>query len=194
VEYTREAFRGDAGVLDGVELIGDAPVAEMLWARPAVNVLGIDCPAVVGSTSSIQPEASARVSLRVPSGIDAGAAQDALVAHLEAAAPWGVRVEIEREATGAPFSAPTDGPGFASMVESLESAYGRGTTTQGNGGSIPLCNVLAEALGAEIVLMGVEEPRCMIHAPNESVDPSEIERIALAEVEFFERYARAVRA
>ena len=58
-------------------------------------------------------------------------------------------------------------------------------TTEGQGGSIPLCNVLAETYpDAEIMLLGVEEPRCLIHAPNESVDPSEIEHIALAEALF----------
>ncbi len=40
-----------------------------------------------------------------------------------------------------------------------------------------------------MMLLGVEEPRCLIHAPNESVDPSEIEHIALAEALFLERYA-----
>ena len=40
----------------------------------------------------------------------------------------------------------------------------------------------------------VEEPKCLIHAPNESVDPSEIEHIALAEALFLERYARAPEA
>ena len=34
------------------------------------------------------------------------------------------------------------------------------------------------------LLFGVEEPRCLIHAPNESVDPSEIEHMALAEALF----------
>ncbi len=49
-------------------------------------------------------------------------------------------------------------------------------------GSIPLCNVLADAYpDAEIMLLGVEEPRCLIHAPIESVDPSEIEHLALSE-------------
>jgi acetylornithine deacetylase/succinyl-diaminopimelate desuccinylase-like protein len=63
-------------------------------------------------------------------------------------------------------------------------------TTQGQGGSIPLCNVLAETYpAAEIFLMGVEEPRCLIHAPNESVDPSEIEHLALATALFLERLA-----
>jgi cysteinylglycine-S-conjugate dipeptidase len=41
------------------------------------------------------------------------------------------------------------------------------------------------------MLMGVEEPRCLIHAANESVDPSEIENMALAEALFLRRYADA---
>lgn len=41
--------------------------------------------------------------------------------------------------------------------------------------------------------MGVEEPRCLIHAPNESVDPPEIEYLALAEALFLEKYAEAKR-
>ena len=43
----------------------------------------------------------------------------------------------------------------------------------------------------EITLLGVEEPKCLIHAPNESVDPSEIENTALAEALFLQRYAGA---
>jgi hypothetical protein len=46
---------------------------------------------------------------------------------------------------------------------------------------------------AEIFLMGVEEPKCLIHAPNESVDPSEIEHLALAEALFLEKYAETKR-
>ena len=44
---------------------------------------------------------------------------------------------------------------------------------------------------AEIFLMGVEEPKCQIHAPNESVDPSEIENMAVTEALFLQRYADA---
>lgn len=62
------------------------------------------------------------------------------------------------------------------------------------GGSIPLCNVLADAFpAAEIVLMGVEEPQCLIHAPNESVDPTEIQHMAHVEALFLHAYARAFR-
>jgi hypothetical protein len=65
-------------------------------------------------------------------------------------------------------------------------------TTLGQGGSIPLCNVLADTYpAAEIILMGVGEPNALIHAPNESVDPTEIASMALAEAIFFQRYAAA---
>ena len=48
---------------------------------------------------------------------------------------------------------------------------------------------ILERPDAEIFLMGVEEPKCLIHAPNESVDPSEIEHLALAEALFLLNYA-----
>jgi acetylornithine deacetylase/succinyl-diaminopimelate desuccinylase-like protein len=74
----------------------------------------------------------------------------------------------------------------------MQEAYGHEQTTEGQGGSIPLCNVFAETYpDAEIMLMGVEEPKCLIHAPNESVDPSEIENMALSEALFLENYAQA---
>src|SRR5205807_4010093 len=104
--------------------------------------------------------------------------------------PWRLDCEIERVAVGDPFASSHEGPAFESLKRALEDAYGKEMTTEGEGGSIPLCNVFAETYpGAEIFLMGVEEPRCLIHAPNESVDPSEIEHVALSEALFLERYA-----
>jgi acetylornithine deacetylase/succinyl-diaminopimelate desuccinylase-like protein len=106
--------------------------------------------------------------------------------------PWNLRCEIERVALGDPFVGSLNGPGFDALKSALEEAYGRPLASAGQGGSIPLCNVFADTFpDAEIFLMGVEEPRCLIHAPNESVDPTEIERIALAEALFLDSYARA---
>jgi acetylornithine deacetylase/succinyl-diaminopimelate desuccinylase-like protein len=192
VEYSAEQFRADANVLDGVELMGDGSVADLLWARPSATVLGIDVPPVIGSSSAVQASAAARVSLRLPPGVTGQEAQDALVAHLESRVPWKLRCEIERVAVGDPFVGALEGPAFEAMKAAMEEAFGRPMTTEGQGGSIPLCNVLAETYpDAEIMLLGVEEPRCLIHAPNESVDPSEIENIALAEALFLRNYAVA---
>lgn len=194
VDYPEAQFRTDAGVLDGVGLAGSGSVADSVWARPALTILGIDCPPVVGSAAAIQPRASARLNLRVPPGTDPQRAQDALAAHLENAAPWNARVTVEREAVGSPFRATTDGPGYAALGAAMEEAFGKQLGTAGQGGSIPLCNVFAAVIPtAEIALIGVEEPRCLIHAPNESVDPTEIENLAVAEALFLQRFATAAR-
>jgi acetylornithine deacetylase/succinyl-diaminopimelate desuccinylase-like protein len=194
VDYAAEQFRADATVLDGVELMGDGSVADLLWARPSATVIGIDAPHVIGSANAVQASATARVSLRLPPGVTGQEAQDALVAHLRARVPWGLKCEIERIGLGDPFVGSLDGPAFESLKAAMEEAFGRPLTTEGQGGSIPLCNVLAETYpDAEIFLMGVEEPKCLIHAPNESVDPSEIEHLALAEALFLQNYAQAGR-
>jgi acetylornithine deacetylase/succinyl-diaminopimelate desuccinylase-like protein len=158
-----------------------------LWARPVVNVLAIDAPPVDGATAAIQHTARALVNLRVPPGYDAAAAQAQLADHLHAAAPWGARVTVERRTLGEPFAARTDGPGFTVLAEAMNEAFGRSLVTAGQGGAIPLCNALQAAHPhAEILLFGVEEPASRIHAPDESVDPGELERTALGVARFLE--------
>ncbi len=190
--YDEEAFRRDARVLDGVRLTGAGSVADRIWARPSVTVLGIDCPAVVGATASVQASARALVSLRVPPGTDAEAAVKALVAHLEAAAPWGARVEVSPRGQGQPFSADTGSPAYAAMAEAMRTAYdGAPMEIAGHGGSIPLCNALGALYpDAEILLIGLSEPEAQIHAVNESVSPQELRRLSLAEAHFLLAYAR----
>jgi acetylornithine deacetylase/succinyl-diaminopimelate desuccinylase-like protein len=191
--YPADQFRKDAGVFDGVDVLGEP--ADRLWARPAATVLGIDCPPVVGSAAAVPNEARARIDLRIPPGIDPQDAQTTLVEHLEAVAPWNVGLEFEREAAGAPFRASVEGPAFETMSAAMRAAYGRDVTMAGQGGSIPLCNALQETFPkAEIMLLGVEEPLCLIHSPNESVDPNEIERLALAEALFLQSYTGATPA
>ncbi|MET0853000.1 MAG: M20/M25/M40 family metallo-hydrolase [Microterricola sp.] len=188
--YAPEQFRADAAVLDGVALLGDGTVSDMIWARPAVTVLGVDCASVTGSTAAIAPRAAARLNLRVPPGMSAADAHTALVDHLRAAAPWGVHVTTDTEAIGAPFQARTDGPAYEAMAAAMLEAYGMPMSNLGQGGSIPLCTVFADTYpNAEIILIGVEEPLALIHAPNESVDPTEIEAVALTIALFLRNYA-----
>ena len=188
--YPPATFRADAGVLDGVSLLGDGTVADMIWSRPAVTILGIDCPPVLGSAPAITPRASARLNLRVPPGTQITSAAEALVGQLHAAAPWGVHVKTEIEAPGSAFLAKTGGPAYQAIAAAMHQAYGRPMVTLGDGGSVPLCNVLADTYpDAELILMGVEEPLALIHAPNESVDPAEIAAMALTEALFLQHYA-----
>jgi acetylornithine deacetylase/succinyl-diaminopimelate desuccinylase-like protein len=85
-----------------------------------------------------------------------------------------------------------DGPAYEAISSAMNDAYGTPMTTLGQGGSIPLCNVFADTYPeAELIMIGVEEPTALIHAPNESVAPSEIQSMALAEAIFLQRYATA---
>ncbi|MFF7882531.1 dipeptidase [Streptomyces sp. NPDC007896] len=191
LQYEEEAFRKDAKVLDGVELTGSGTVADRIWARPAVTVLGIDCPPVVGATPSVQAGARALVSLRVPPGVDAAEASKLLQAHLEAHTPWGARVSSEQIGQGQPFRADTSSPAYTAMAEAMAVAYpGEEMQSAGQGGSIPLCNTLASLYpDAEILLIGLSEPKAQIHAVNESVSPDELERLSVTEALFLQKYA-----
>jgi acetylornithine deacetylase/succinyl-diaminopimelate desuccinylase-like protein len=53
--YDPDAFRSDAGLSARESLLGSGTVSDMLWARPALTILGIDCPPVLGSTAAIVP-------------------------------------------------------------------------------------------------------------------------------------------
>ncbi|MFB4426418.1 dipeptidase [Streptomyces sp. QL37] len=193
LQYPESEFREDAKVLDGVGLIGTGTVADRIWARPAVTVIGIDCPPVVGATPSLQASARAQISLRVPPGHDASEATKLLTAHLESHAPWGARVSVEQVGQGQPFRADVTSPAYASMAEAMRVAYpGEEMQASGMGGSIPLCNTLAALYPqAEILLIGLSEPEAQIHAVNESVSPEELERLSVAEALFLRNYAEA---
>jgi acetylornithine deacetylase/succinyl-diaminopimelate desuccinylase-like protein len=101
----------------------------------------------------------------------------------------GVQVTVTTEAAGLPFLAATDGPAYEAMRLAMREAYGESMTMLGQGGSIPLCSVFSSTFpGAEIILMGVEEPQSLMHAPNESVHPNEIADMALAEALFLRHF------
>ncbi|MFF5445736.1 dipeptidase [Streptomyces sp. NPDC012888] len=195
LQYPEADFRADAKVLDGVELIGAGTVADRLWARPAVTVLGIDCPPVVGATPSVQASAGALISLRVPPGVDTAEAIKLLEAHLVAHTPWRARLQVEVVGQGQPFQADTESPAYASMRAALEAAYpGQEMQISGMGGSIPLCNTLTSLYPeAEMLLIGLSEPEAQIHAVNESVSPDELERLSVAEALFLVNYAASKR-
>jgi acetylornithine deacetylase/succinyl-diaminopimelate desuccinylase-like protein len=183
--YDEAAFRTDAGVLDGVDLIGSGTIADRLYGKPSINVIGIDAPKVDGAANALIPKARARVSVRLAPGQVPDEAMQAVKAHLEAAAPWNVRVKVTPGTTGDGFLAKTDGPAYAAAANAMAEAYGKDVVHYGEGGSIPLVAAFLEAIpGAEMILWGAEEPLCKIHAPNESVDLAELERCTLSEALF----------
>ncbi len=189
--YDPAQFAADAAIFDDAAILGSGAIADQLWARPAVTVIGLDAPPTATAAAAIQPRAVALLNLRVPPGADPHEAGALLVHHLRDHAPWGAHVDATIEAVGEPFAAETTGPAYRVLQDALAEAYdGAEVAFSGQGGSIPLCTQLRKAAPqAEIALLGVEEPQCRIHAPNESVDPQELRRTALAEALLLTRLA-----
>ena len=182
-DLPEDQFRADAGVLDGVQLIGTGPLTDRMWNRPSITVIGIDAPAVDGSSPALLPVARAAVSMRVAPGDDAAAAQQALVRHLEANAPWGALVTVTPKRTAAPFSAAGSGPAYDAAHAAFAEAWGTAAVDMGVGGSIPFVAAFAELLpDAEILITGVEDPDTRAHGANESLHLAMFERCCLAEV------------
>ena len=190
-QIPEEAFRQAASLLPGVDLIGERSLGAQLWAGYAINVIGLDAPAIVGASNSLQNVARARMNLRVPPDQSAKRALEQLIQHLKSVTPWNAKITISNNHASDGFVAKTDGPAYAAALQALKEAYNRETQIIGDGASIPLTNVLnAQFPQTEVLIWGAEDLAARIHGPNESVNLEELERIILAQCLFLERLAQ----
>ncbi len=182
LEYEEERFRADAGLVDGVELIGSGSIVERLWTRPAVSVIALDAPRVADASNTLLPVARAKVSLRLAPGDDAARALRALTDHLETHAPWGAQVRVLDGDTGEPYAVDAVGPSYDAARRAFAEAWGVEPVDIGVGGSIPFIAAFADAYPqAAILVTGVEDPDGRAHGANESLHLGEFERACLAE-------------
>jgi acetylornithine deacetylase/succinyl-diaminopimelate desuccinylase-like protein len=193
LEYPVERFRREAGLLDGVELIGTGRLVERMWTRPAVSILGIDAPRTDGAPNALVPAARAKVSLRIAPGDVAARAYEALKTHLERHAPWGAQVTVTLEQGGEPCVIEATGPAYDAARAAMATAWdGVAPVDIGVGGSIPFIATFQEMFPkASIVITGVEDPDARAHGPNESLHLGEFARACLAEALLLRRLALA---
>jgi acetylornithine deacetylase/succinyl-diaminopimelate desuccinylase-like protein len=181
-DLSEDRLRKEAGVLDGVRLLGNGPLTDRLWTRPAIAVIGVDAPSVRDSSNTLIPVARAKVSMRIAPGDDPVSARDALAAHLQAHAPWSAHVSVEPGGAVAPYAAPADGPVFAAARAAFAHAWGTPPVDIGVGGSISFVSAfLARHPETQILITGVEDPDTRAHGTNESLHLAMFERACLAE-------------
>ena len=189
--YPAEEFRKDARLLEGTKISGDdnTDAGDLVWARPSVTVTGFTSTPVDQAVNAVPATAEAMLNVRVPAASDPQEIAEAVSAHLKSHTPFGAHLTGDLIEVARGFEADLNKPALKLLEQCLSESYGAETTTMGMGGSIPLTVELQEAHpNAEIALFGVEEPQAAIHSPNESVDPSEIEHIAIAEALFLQSY------
>lgn len=197
VDYPEERFRSEAGVLDGVELQGEGSVAERIWYRPAISVIGLDARPVDQASNTLYPHARATLSMRVAPGDDADRALQALLDHLRTHTPHGAELEVTNAESGQPTLLGLDGRYASAAREAFTEAWGVEPVAMGMGGSIPLAQAFADTIPTvtsqeprpEVVLTAVVDPSSQIHGYDESLDLGDFGKACLAEALLLERLA-----
>lgn len=191
-DYDKDSFITDAQLIDGAQVVGKPgeAIADAIWARPSFAVTGFSSTPVADAFNVIAPRAQAVLDVRVPASLDPQEVAEEVSAHIRQAVPWGAEVDITIDDVNRGFETDPASPALAELAACLSAAYNKSVSHIGMGATIPLTVQLQDAHpAAEIAVFGIEEPQCTIHSANESVDPTEIENIAIAEALFLLRYA-----
>ncbi|MDI3331057.1 MAG: dipeptidase [Micrococcus sp.] len=182
IEYPEADYRADASVLESVRLAGSGPLADRLWNRPALSIIGTDVPRLEVASNTLQPEARAKFSLRLGPGMDPGQAMAAVRDHVMGQDLFGAEVIFEPGETGQPFATDTTAPAAQAMLASLRDAWGVEPVETGIGGSIPFTADLVEVFPeATLLITGVEDPDSRAHSANESLHLGDFRNAVLAE-------------
>jgi acetylornithine deacetylase/succinyl-diaminopimelate desuccinylase-like protein len=190
LDLSEERLRAEAGIIDGIELIGTGPLVDRLWAKPTATVLAIDTTRIADASNTLLATAKAKVSVRLAPGDDAKSAMDKLVGHLTTHAPFGARVTVTPISYGEPFQIDARGPRYDAARAAFQEAWGRAPVDMGVGGTIPFVAEFAEAFPeAAILVTGVEDPDSRAHGFDESLHLDEYSKACLAEALLLEKLA-----
>lgn len=191
-DYDKDSFITDAQLIDGAQVVGKPgeAIADAIWARPSFAVTGFSSTPVADAFNVIAPRAQAVLDVRVPASLDPQKVAEAVSDHIRQAVPWGAEVDTIIDDVNRGFETDPTSPALSILAECLTEAYHKPVSHIGMGATIPLTVQLQDAHpAAEIAVFGIEEPQCTIHSANESIDPTELENIAIAEALFLLRYA-----
>jgi cysteinylglycine-S-conjugate dipeptidase len=192
---TREAFRRQAGLLDGVALLGERHPLETNWWQPSIAVNAIQASSRKDARNIVNDVAWARVGIRLVPDMDGKAVAETLTRELRARAPWGVQVGVKVDTAGNPWKTDLSHPAFAAAFRALEKGFGKEPFAVGCGGSIGFVEPFARALGGvPALLVGVEDPYSNPHSENESLHLGDFEKAQVSAILLYDELARALRS
>ena len=190
LDYPEARLRAETGVLDGVRLLGDGPIAARVWTRPTATVIGIDATAVADASNTLAPSARAKISVRIAPDADPDAAMAALRRHLERNAPWGARVRVTEGARGAGTTVGFEGPVADAAREAFVQAWGIDPVFIGQGGSIPMIADFQQAVPeATVLVTAVCDPDSRMHGIDESLSVADFAKACRGEALLLARLA-----
>lgn len=183
-DYTEEQAREESGVLRGVQLIGRGHLLNRLWNEPTLTVTGMDIPPVAEASNTLLPSVRARLSLRIPPGIDASDAANTVMTYLSRNVPYGAEILFDDVNVGQGYLV-TDGEPAQLVRRAMSLAWGTDVVDIGVGGSIPfIASFAKEFPGASVLVTGVEDPDSRAHSPNESLHVGAFEKAIVSQTLF----------
>ena len=183
VDYPEAAFRADSSVLDSVQLAGSGNIADRLWNKPALSIIGMDIPSVAVSSNTLLPSHAFQAQpARWPRARTRRRPRRRCARHIVAQDPFGAQVTFEADEAGQSFATDTSAPAAQASLWALGEAWGVPAVETGIGGSIPFIADLLEVFpAAQILVTGVEDPDSRAHSANESLHLGDFRHAILAE-------------
>lgn len=168
VPFDEKSYLEDIGVSEPFGEPGFT-TRERSWARPTLEVVGMWGGFQGEGVKTVLPSsAHAKITCRLVAGQDPARIVRLLTEHIERNSPRGVRVEVQPlKFLAQPYLIPADHPGNQIVHSVLEELYGRPPYYTRTGGSIPICTLLKEHLGAYTVSFGFGLNDERAHAPDE---------------------------
>ena len=144
--------------------------AERTAFRPAIDINGFHSGYDgAGSKTIIPCEATVKLSARLVPGQDPARMLQALVSHLQARVPDGLRLEISESGIGGPAVKLSPNSSVVRQAcLALAAMGGPAPVFIWEGASVPMLSMLPALAGAEPLLVGFGSDADRIHAPNES--------------------------
>ena len=168
------------------------PVQALLnrtWT-PTLSVTGAEgFPSLQDAGNVLRPYTAFKLSLRLPPLVDAAQAVAEMKALLEDNAPYQAQVTFESNGGANGWNAPDTLPWFEQALNASSQAhFGAGVGYIGQGGTIPLMNMLSAGFPkAQMMVCGVLGPKSNAHGPNEFLHVPYAKKLTAAVAEVMAR-------
>ena len=158
---------------------------------PTLSVTGAEgFPAMRDAGNVLRPFTAFKLSLRLPPLVEAATAVQALKALLEDNAPYQAKVTFESSGGATGWNAPDTAPWFEQALnEASQAHFGAGCGYIGQGGTIPLMNMLSRGFPkAQMMVCGVLGPKSNAHGPNEFLHVPYAKKLTAAVAQVIARF------
>jgi len=171
------------------------PVQALLnrtWS-PTLSVTGAEGFSEIKNAGNVlRPYTAFKLSLRLPPLVEADAAVQQLKTLLEDNAPYQAKVTFEAQGAATGWNAPSTAPWFEqALQEASQAHFGAGCGYIGQGGTIPLMNMLSKGFPkAQMMVCGVLGPKSNAHGPNEFLHVPYAKKLTAAVAHVMSRMAQ----